>query len=199
MKIIKDAVVPAQTGAAFELRAGQYLKVIDMQGKQVSDLFCFNRNDRSEWLSSGRSIDYADTIYLTRDHFLYSNRSRKMLHIVDDSCGQHDFLLTPCSLAMFQIVADNKEWHPSCHENLSQNFARYDISPDQISTTFNIFMNVVVAASGEIEIKSPVSEPGDSILFCAEMDLLVGLTACSHEGTNAGQCKPVQYQILEPD
>ena len=60
--------------------------------------------NRSEWLSSGRTIDYANTIYLTTGNILYSNRSRPMWTIVEDTVGRHDFLLTPCSLEMFRIL-----------------------------------------------------------------------------------------------
>ena len=175
--------IPTQTGVAFRLERGQRLRVQDPQGQQVSDLFCFSATDAGEWLSSGRSVDYADTLLLTTGHALYSNRSRVMLRILEDEVGRHDFLMTPCSLAMFQIVARDEAWHPSCHENLAKNLAPFGISPDQISTTFNIFMNVVFEPSGRIHIEPPLSRAGQSILFEAEMDLLVGLTACSHEET----------------
>jgi uncharacterized protein YcgI (DUF1989 family) len=69
-----------QTGTAFELRAGQQLRVIDLDGEQVADLTAFNRSEKSEWLSSGRSIDYANRIYLTKGDILYSNRSRTDAH-----------------------------------------------------------------------------------------------------------------------
>src|SRR5438270_1416712 len=70
-----------QTGTAFELRAGQQLRVIDLEGEQVADLIAFNLSDKNEWLSSGRTIDYANRIYLTKGDMLYSNRSRPMLAI----------------------------------------------------------------------------------------------------------------------
>jgi hypothetical protein len=93
-----------QTGTAFLLERGQRLRVIDPLGEQVSDLVAFARDDRWEWLSSGRSIDYANTIYLTTGHVLYSNRSRPMFTIVADDVGQPDFLLTPCSPESFAIL-----------------------------------------------------------------------------------------------
>src|SRR5207248_9429674 len=57
-----------QTGRAFELRAGQQLRVIDLEGEQVADFIAFNLSDKSEWLSSGRSIDYANRIYRSEEH-----------------------------------------------------------------------------------------------------------------------------------
>ena len=78
--------------------------MIDPLGEQVSDLAAFAHDDRREWLSSGRSIDYANTIYLTTGHVLYSNRSRPMFTILVDDVGRHDFLLTPCSPETFAII-----------------------------------------------------------------------------------------------
>src|SRR6266576_576240 len=109
-----------QTGTAFELKRGQLLRVIDLEGEQVADLVAFNRSDKAEWLSSGRSIDYANSIYLTTGHILYSNRSRPMFAIVADDVGRHDILLTPCSRETFEIIYREKNYHPSCFENLSK-------------------------------------------------------------------------------
>jgi uncharacterized protein len=189
--------IAPQTGVAFEMRRGQLLRVVDPQGGQVSDLFCFSAEDPAEHFSASRSIDYADTLFVTAGHVLYSNRSRPMLSILEDSCGRHDLLMPPCSLRMFQIVAGNDDYHPSCHENLAKNLNGFGFGPDAIGTTFNIFMNVTVAASGAIQIAPPLSRAGASILMQARMDLFVGLTACSHEGTNSGLCKPIQYQVLD--
>lgn len=184
-----------QTGTAFILNKGARLKVVDPNGLQVSDLFCFNSADHNESLSSGRSIDYREGIYLSTGDFLYSNRSSKMLEIIEDTCGWHDFLLTPCSLRMFQIVGGHNEWHPSCDENLSTGFAGFQIPGDRLSTTFNIFMNVELDADGKLKIRKPLSKPGDHIVFEACMDLIVGLTACSHKESNAGHCKEIKFGI----
>jgi uncharacterized protein YcgI (DUF1989 family) len=184
-----------QTGTAFELSKGQTLKVIDLEGEQVADLTAFNREDPREWLSSGRSIDYANTIYLTTGHSLYSNRSRPMFTILSDDVGRHDFLLTPCSPETFQILYHDDSYHPSCFENLHTSLARFGIGPDEIPTTLNIFMNVEVGTNGLLSILPPVSRSGDSILLRAEMDLIVGLTACSAEKSNNHRFKPIGYEI----
>lgn len=186
-----------QTGTAFELKAGQLLRVIDIEGEQVADLTAFARADTTEWLSSGRSIDYANTIYLTKGHTLYSNRSRPMFSIIADDVGRHDFLLTPCSRETFEIIYGNTDPHPSCFENLWRNLADFDIAPDAIPTTFNIFMNVRVGEDGTLSILPPPSKAGDAITLRAEMDLIVGLTACSAELSNNGSFKPIGYEISD--
>ena len=184
-----------QTGTAFRLAKGELLTVIDVEGEQVADLVAFNALDLREWLSSGRSLDYANTIYLTKGHTLYSNRSIPMFSIVEDDVGRHDFLLTPCSPETFRIIYKNTTPHPSCFENLRRNLEPFDIRPDQIPTTFNIFMNVDVGADGALAVLPPRSRPGDSVILRAEMDLIVGLTACSAEMSNNYSFKPIVYRI----
>src|SRR5438128_10307272 len=184
-----------QTGTAFELETGQLLRIIDLEGEQVADLIAFAGEDTAEWLSSGRSIDYANRIYLTTGDVLYSNRNRPMFAMLQDDVGRHDFLLTPCSRETFALIYGEKNYHPSCSENLATHLAPFGIAPDSIPTTFNIFMNVEIDAAGKLSILPPRSKAGDAITLRAEMDLIVGLTACSAEQSNNYKFKPIGYQI----
>lgn len=184
-----------QTGIGFLLKKGQILHVIDPQGEQVSDLMAFAQAEKTEWLSSGRSFDYNNTIYLTTGHVLYSNKSTPMFTILEDKVGKHDFLLTPCSPEMFKIIYKYKGYHPSCFENLANNLAQFGIEGQAIPTTFNIFMNVDVLSNGELKIGSPLSRPGDFITLRAEIDLIVGVTACSAEMSNNGSFKPIELEV----
>lgn len=186
-----------QTGVGFILKRGRLLKIIDRKGEQVSDLTAFSLEDKREWLSSGRTIDYANTIYLTTGHTLYSNRSRPMFTIIEDTVGRHDFLLTPCSPETFQIIYKSDEPHPSCFENLWRNLEQFGIAPDDIPTTLNVFMNVVVQPSGELRIDPPPSRAGDFLLLRAEMDLICGVTACSAEMSNNYSFKPIDVEIYD--
>ncbi len=187
--------LPPQTGAGLLVAEGQYLEIVDPQGEQVSDLISFARADPAEWLSSGRTIDYANTIYLTTGHVLYSNRSRPMWTIVEDTVGRHDFLFTPCSPETFTILYKTTGHHPSCFENLVRNLAPFGITADAIPTTFNVFMNVEVQPSGELQILPPRGRPGDHLVLRAEMDLIVGVTACSAELSNNGTFKPIDLLV----
>lgn len=184
-----------QTGAGLLIERGQLLKVIDPEGEQVSDLMAFGREDSGSWLSSGRSLDYNNTIYLTTGHILYSNRSEPMFTIVEDTVGRHDFLLTPCSLEMFHKLYNVQGHHPSCFENLATNLAPFGIRPDQIPTTFNIFMNVNIGPTGTLSVDPPTSRAGDHILLRAEMDMIVGLTACSAGMSNNYRYKPIDAEV----
>ncbi len=188
--------IAKQTGAAFKLRKGDKLKVIDPQGEQVSDMVLFNADDTREKLSSGKTLDFENTILISKGHHLWSNRSRKMMAILEDTNGRNDFLLAPCSPETFQILYNNPDYHPSCFENLYTNLEKFGITPDDIPTAFNIFMNVQFAPDGTLSVDPPQSKAGDYMLLQAEMDLIVGLTACSAEQSNNYAFKPIQYEII---
>lgn len=188
--------IPPRSGTAFELSAGQVLTVFDPEGGQVADLLAISRADTAEMISSGRSLDYAETIYLTTGHLLYSNRSNVMLEIIEDRVGRHDFLLTPCSEATFRLCYDNEPPHQGCHGNLHRALAPYGIAEDAIPVAFNCFMNVPVdGQTGRFKVLPPLSKAGDFIRFRAHVDLIVGLTACSAPASNGGSFKPIDYQI----
>lgn len=189
------AEIPPRSGTAFRLARGQSLRVIDPQGVQVADLLAYNGADVREAISNGRTFDYEETISLTAGNRLWSNRSNAMLTIVADTVGRHDFLLTPCSEATFRHFYPEHPVHRGCFGNLAEALAPYGIEPDMIPCAFNVFMNVPVAPDGRLSVKPPVSRPGDFIALKAEMDLIVGLTACSAYASNGGCFKPIHYEI----
>ncbi|MGU3390358.1 DUF1989 domain-containing protein [Sphingomonas sp. M1A8_2b] len=188
--------IPPRSGAGFTLDKGQVLTVIDPEGRQVSDLLAYNRSDVREAISSGRTLDYASRLYLTTGDRLYSNRSNVMLDIVADDVGRHDFLLTPCSKETFAIIYGDIDPHRGCFGNLAEALAPWGIEPDQIPVAFNCFMNVPIdGTTGTFTVEPPLSKAGDTIVFRAEMDLVIGMTACSALQSNGGSFKPIQYRI----
>lgn len=192
-------IIPPRSGAAFMLKKGELLKVIDIEGEQVSDLICYNLHDKAEYLSSGRTIDYAETIFLTKGHSFYSNRSSIMLEMIEDTVGRHDFLLSPCSAEMFRIIYGHTEPHRGCAGNLAAALRDFGIEADNIPVCFNIFMHVEVdGATGKISVLPPESRAGDHVVFEAKMDLIVGMTACSAGMTNNFSFKPIGYSISLP-
>jgi uncharacterized protein YcgI (DUF1989 family) len=189
-------IIPPRNGVSFLLNTGQRLKITDIEGEQVADLICYNLHDKAEYLSSGRTIDYAETIFLTKGHPFYSNRSNVMFEIVEDTVGRHDFLLTPCSSDTFRIIYGHTDPHQGCFGNLSAALQEHGITPDHIPTSFNIFMHVSIDSdTGKVSVLPPKSRAGDHITIEAKMDLIVGLTACSAEMSNNYSFKPIGYTI----
>jgi uncharacterized protein YcgI (DUF1989 family) len=189
-------IIPPRSGTAFRFAKGEALTVIDPKGEQVSDLVAFSAVDVDEAISSGRSLDYASKLYLTSGDAIYSNRSNVMMRIVEDTVGRHDFLLTPCSRDTFRIIYGDQDPHRGCFGNLEAALAPFGVGPDQIPVAFNCFMNVVIQPStGIFTVEPPLSRGGDFIKFRAEMDLVIGLTACSALQSNNYTFKPIAYRV----
>jgi uncharacterized protein len=189
--------IPPQSGLRVELAPGQVLEITDPLGEQVSDVYLVCRDEVEECFSSGRTVDYNNSLYVSVGDELWSNRSRVMASIVADTVGVHDLTLTPCSQETFDLLypelggAD----HPSCFANLCAALEPVGVAPDRIGSTLNVFMDVWTDRTGELHIDPPPTVPGDRFALRAEMPLFVGVTACSAEKSNNGRCTPVDVRV----
>lgn len=180
-----------------ELHTGDELMIIDPEGQQVSDIVAFAQPDHDEYLSSGRSLDYASRLWLTTGDVLYSNRSRPMFTILEDTCGRHDFTLTPCSKDTFRIIYGESEGRPGCEGNLAEALAPYGIGTDRIPIAFNAFMHVAIdAQTGAFRVLPPLSKAGDRLRLRAEMPLIVAMSACSAGQSNNFSFKPIDFRVV---
>ncbi len=189
---IKRFKIDPQSGIAFTIKQGQVIRIIDLEGEQVSDLFCFAQDNIEEHLSSGHTTDYNGKLYLSKGDTLYSSRSNPMFSIIDDQVGKHIMLYAPCSQVMFEKSYGVAEAHSNCLDNLVSNLKNYGIQASDISIPFNIFMNINISKQGKITIHSPLSKAGDFIELRAEMNMIVGITACS-----AGSCNNFKWTSIE--
>jgi hypothetical protein len=172
----EPVVIPARTARAFRVRAGQTLRVIDVEGEQVADIVCATAADPAETFSGIVTTQLNKAVYLTTGHVLYSVRRRPLLTIVADRVGRHDVLMGACSAYSYRLRY-GVENHPNCQALLAGVLAPLGVVPD-VPDTFNAFMNVPVAADGSLSVEVPRSRAGDSVTLRAEVDLLVGIAAC---------------------
>lgn len=194
--MIEQHVVPPGSGVGLRLKRGDVLRVIDAEGGQTGDLLAY-APDGSQRLSNGRTFDYQGTIYVTTGDVLWSDRSERMLTIVADPAGRHDFLYASCSIEMYRLQYGETGYRPNCADNLRQAFRSLGIEPDPLPTSFNFFMNVDVGPDGRLTISPPRSRPGHALELRAEMDLAVALTACPTSSCNGGAPpRPLAYEIV---
>ena len=189
-------VIPAAGGAGLQLKRGECLRIVDPEGGQSGDLVAFSQDGRQR-LSNGRTFDYGGKIYLSTGDVLWSDRSDRMLTIVTDDVGRHDFLYSPCSLEMYRMQYGVVGYHPNCHDNLCAELQKLGIAPDPLPTAFNFFMNVEVRPDGQLVFAPPRSRPGDALVVRAEMDLAVAVSACPASTCNGGAPpRPLALEVL---
>ena len=197
--VLESFVLPPRGKMAREMAAGTILRVTDIEGGQVGDLVAFARADLSEkfWISN--TIRLNGTVYVTKGHVLYSELSRPMLTLVDDTCGRHDLLAGSCN-AEIDKVRYGVDGHRGCVENFVEALAPWGITREDVPMSINLFMNCPVEPDGSWRIEAPVSKAGDHVDLRAEMDLVVALSNCPQDlnPCNAGELKPLGITILAP-
>src|SRR5688572_25312167 len=187
--------IPAAGKVALRLNRGDLLRVIDPQGGQSGDLVAFSV-DGSQRLSSGRSFDYCGKIWLTTGDTIWSDRSERMLTIVEDRVGRHDFLYATCSLEMYRLQYGVTGYHANCHDNLCEALRELGVEPVPLPNAFNFFMNVNIGADGGLSFSPPPSRAGDYFEVRAEMDLAIALSACPASTCNGGAPpRPLAYEV----
>jgi uncharacterized protein len=180
---------------AWRLRAGQLLRIVDVEGSQSGDLFAVAADDLEDGQSNGRTFDMGGTIRLSTGSLLYSRRSRSLLRIVEDEVGAHDMLYAPCSQEMFEIEYGVTGPHPNCFDNLTNSLAAFGVPSATVTIAFNFFMNVIIGPGGRLEIRPPTSRAGQGMIFAAERDVLVAVTSCAAPGANAGGARPIRVDV----
>jgi uncharacterized protein YcgI (DUF1989 family) len=191
--------IPKETGRAFEVRAGNVLRVIEAEGPQTCDFNAFVLPSLGERFSAGRTRFFTG-IHPRKGDSLWSNppHERPLFDIVEDTVGENDLLFPRCSRIVFEPfgVAD----HRGCQDNLAEAIAPFGLTPDDVHDCFNIFMNTGVDSTGGIYIDLPNARRGDYMDLLCRVDCLVALSACPAgdvHATNGGENKSLEVEIYE--
>jgi len=182
-----------------EIKAGQTLRIVDLEGNQAVDVLFYNRHDVAEHYSATDTIQQQGGIYLTTGSRLLSNLKRPMLEIVADTCGRHDTLGGACSAESNTVrYALQKKFMHSCRDNFLHALALADIglSKRDLVPNINFFMNVPVTESGGLKFEDGVSAPGKYVEMRAAMDLWMLASNCPQLNNPCNAYNPTPVEIL---
>jgi uncharacterized protein YcgI (DUF1989 family) len=173
---LTTSIISPGSSQIYSVAAGDMIRIIDIEGRQVADVCFVLDEDREEGMSGIVTSQMNGTVYLTTGHRLFTGRSRAAFTITGDSVGTHDLLMGACSKGSY-FERYGAVDHPNCHDLLTSAFASAGV--DRIvGDTFNAFQNAPVAADGSLSIQIPRSGPQDYVDLRAEVDALVAITAC---------------------
>jgi urea carboxylase-associated protein 1 len=195
---LRTETIPPARHFAVELRAGQVLRIIDLEGQQVADLICYSLADLGERLSIVNSISLNRQVYPRLGTVLWSDRAQPMMTIVADTCGVHDFLAGACSRFTNERRYGVKDTR-NCRDNLAEAVEPWGIAAKDVPFNMNVFMNCPIGPDGSWSIQAPRSKAGDFVDLRAEMDVLVAFSNCPqiHNACNAFRLKPLQAIVYE--
>jgi urea carboxylase-associated protein 1 len=194
-KIVEDRIIPPGEPWGRVLKAGQVLRIVDLQGRQAVDFLCYNAADPSERYNAADTMKYAKTIFLTTGHGIYSDMGRRLFTILEDTCGRHDTIGGCCSAASNELRYGEKET-PNCRQNFLRALEPFGLGKKDIVANLNWFMNVPVDADGAMAIVDGVSKPGDHVDLRADMDVLAVISNCPQTRNPCNGFNPTPIRVV---
>lgn len=198
MAILKEILVPGGEGRALEVKAGQYLAVVDVEGQQVADFIAFKMGDWTEWLSVSHTRAYLLRLNVTTGDVLVSNWRNPMFEIIHDTVGVHDIITQMCDRRRY-LLDYGVENHRSCRDNFLEAFQAYGVEEWRFPDPFNIFQNAPIKPDRTFGNQVPLSKPGDRIVMKVLMDSVVGVSACPQDLNPCNGWKITDIKVLVAD
>lgn len=198
MEIIKERVlIPPYSARSVEVLEGEELCIVDVEGKQVGDFVCFNRDDLNEHVSPVHMRSSLSSIRLKLNDFLYTNYREHMMQLIEDTVGKHDFFFPACDYYRYKVDF-GVENHPNCHDNLMEALSKFNVKPDPLPDPINWFMNNYMDENGDYEIREPLSKPGDFVRLKALKNCIVAVSTCSQDfvPVNGMKVTPLELQVI---
>jgi urea carboxylase-associated protein 1 len=201
MTIISDIILPARAPYSAVLKAGQAIRIIDLESQQAVDALFYNAHDTTERYSAQDTLAAQAAsgrpFYLETGSILLSNEGRPMLTITADTCGFHDTCAGACSCESNTVrFGHETRFMHSCRENFITELAKYGMSKRDLVSNVNFFMNVPIRPNGELTVDDGVSEPGGYVELRAEMDVLVLISNCPQVNNPCNGFTPTPIQII---
>jgi len=172
---IVDLNVQPGNASGFEVRKGQYIQILDVQGRECSDFQAFSQRaldkgmerdiDPTTTRSLGGSLYPAPGIYSK----YYSSDQEALVEIVQDTCGRHDTFGLACTARYYEDLG--YPGHVNCTDNMNRELDRFGIRPRGGWPAINFFFNTLLDDTNAILMDDPWSRPGDYVLLRALSDL----------------------------
>ena len=203
--VTREVVVPRCEGRAVEVRAGQVLRIIALDGPQVADSTFLALDNSREGYHAGQTVALnmlAGTGTMRRITTLWSRPpyERPMMTVTDDPVGVH-FAWNGgrCSRGVYAVRDGIGSGHRTCQQNLEEAVHPWGVEPDLIPDIFNVFMHTDVVDERTLVFRRSPAQAGDYIDLRAEIDVLAAVSACPSEtsASNGGEPKRIGLEIRE--
>jgi aminomethyltransferase len=192
---VLDLRVDSSTALAYEVEAGQYIQVIDVEGQQCSDFLAFD----SRRLSGGveRGLDATTTRNLMGNAYpqpglfgkFFDQDMRPLVEVVRDTVGRHDTFALACNAKYYEDMG--YPGHVNCTDNFNGQLTSYGIAPRRGWPALNFFYNTFFSEANQLLFDEPWSRPGDYVLLRAMTGLVCASSACPDDIDPANAWNPL--------
>ncbi|MEM7292258.1 MAG: DUF1989 domain-containing protein [Pseudomonadota bacterium] len=194
-----DVRIPARTAFAYEVKAGEYIQVIDVEGRECSDFQCFDTRMLDQGIE--RCLDATATRHMVGAAYpapglaakFYDQDFEAVVEVIHDTCGRHDSYGTACTSKYY----DNLGYpgHVNCSDNFNEVLAPFGVAARGGWMAINYFFNTGVDDTNQMYFDAPWSRPGDYVLVRALKDMVCVSSACPCDVDPANGWNPTDIHL----
>ena len=186
---ILDIRVKSATAEGYLVRAGEYIQIMDVDGRQCTDFQCFDARKLDRGLQHPLDVTTTRTILghsyampgLHAKYFDHENTA--LVEVVQDTCGRHDAFAMACSAKYYDDIG--YPGHINCSDNFNSARAPYGVEARTGWMAANFFFNTWIDGHGVLMTDEPWSRPGDYVLLRALTDIVCVSSACPDDTSPA--------------
>jgi urea carboxylase-associated protein 1 len=206
-RVPEDAIftrdVLAGDSFVHEIKRGQFVRIVDLEGNQAVDTLLYNAEDYSDRYSAQDTIRDQQNIYLTTGTKLISSARNVLMTIVADTCGRHDTLGGACAAESNMVrYAIEKRFMHACRQSFLKGAIDWsdktgrEFGKRDLTANINFFMNVPVTPAGKLTFEDGVSDAGKYVELRAEMDTLIVISNCPQLNNPCNAYNPTPVRVL---
>lgn len=196
-EIVHDEVVPARAPWLHHMKAGQTLRIVDMEGNQAVDFLLYSTADDTERYSAQDTVAAQGNIFLREGSVIRSNEGNPMMTLLGTAVDYHDTIGGACSCESntLRYGHHTKSQHACVDNFLEANLSEGRNKRDMVSN-INFFMNVPVMQDGTLGIVDGISAPGLWVDLRAEMDVTVVVSNCPQINNPCNGFNPTPVRMI---
>ncbi len=186
---ILDLRVKSATAESYFVKAGDYIQILDVDGRQCTDFQCFDARKLEKGLQHALDVTTSRTLMghaysMPGLHSKYFDQDwLPLVEVVQDTVGRHDAFAMACSSKYYDDIG--YPGHVNCSDNFNKALAPYGVSARPGWMAVNLFFNTNIDAHGVLVSDEPWSRPGDYVLFRALTDIVCVNSACPDDTSPA--------------
>ena len=196
---IQDIRIAAATASAYFVRAGEFIQVIDVEGRQCTDFQAFAARKVDKGLDLALDSTITRTL-LGRSYptpglpsKAFARDMEPLIEIVQDTVGRHDAFATACNSRYYDDMG--YPGHINCTDNFNDALAPYGIAPRKGWEAINYFYNTGIDHNNQLYLDEPWTRPGDYVLMRALTDLVCVSSSCPDDIDAANAWNPTDIHV----
>jgi uncharacterized protein len=193
----RDEVLAARGPWSGVIRAGETLRIIDLEGNQAVDFLAYAAVDPVERYDAQATVVAQRSLFLRTGSVLRTNADRALMTITASTCEYHDTIGGACSPESNTLRYGHHTKHQhACVDNFLAALAPWGLGKRDIVSNVNWFMNVPVEPDGSLGIVDGISAPGLYVELRAEIDTLVAISNCPQVNNPCNGFNPTPVRLV---